>query len=371
ATDRPVLFVNSLGMRMPRRGSSSAPLARVLRKVRSAARGLATPVPDLPGFHVLTPFFLPLYGDGVAASVNRLLVRAQIRLALWRLGIRRPDVVVTLPTAWPVARGLRRRRTVAYRSDRYSALPEADTSVVLSLEHELLAAADVACFSSVPLLEEERRLTRRSVLLRHGIDTDMFGPASTTDVHPAVAAVPGPRVGFVGTIDAYTVDLDLLDLLAERCPEVTVVLVGRIDTWVDGLLARPNVRYLGEVAFEEVPSVMAGLDVALMPWQDNEWIAHCNPVKLREYLAMGLPVVSTAFPEVDPYRRVVAVADDAESFVAAVVEAVGGRGRGTARDRRAAVSGETWDEQVRILRGELSEAGQVASSRAGSSCAVS
>lgn len=372
AADRPVLFVNSLGLRMPRPGSSSAPLSRILRKIRSAARGLATPVPDLPDFHVLTPFFLPLYGQGVAASLNRWSVRAQVRLALWRLGIRRPDVVVTLPTAWPIAEGLQRRRTVAYRSDRYSALPEADTSTVLALEHDLLAAADAACFSSLPLLEDEAPLTGRPVLLRHGIDTGVFDPAAHAEPHPDVVAVPGPRMGFVGTIDAYTIDLELLELLADRCPDATLVLVGRIDTWVDDLLARPNVRYLGEVSFEDVPSVMAGLDVGLMPWQDNEWIAHCNPVKLKEYLAMGLPVVSTTFPEVEPYRDVVGVAADAESFVAAVRDAVRGDGVGTPLSRRQAVGGETWDEQLRILRDVLTGGpGPVAAGGPGSPCVAS
>lgn len=349
ARRRPVLLVNSLGMRMPMPGRSTAPLQRIARKVRSVARGLRRPEPDRPSFHVMSPLALPAYGDGAIARANRRVVAAQVRLAMRRAGISRPIVVVTLPTAWPVVERLGWHTLVAYRSDRYSALPEADSERVAVLERELLAAADVSCFSSGKLLADEEALTRRPVLLRHGVDGARFRPLEQLGCHPQLASISRPRIGYVGMIDAYTVDLDLLASCARSLPEVQLVLVGPVEVALGALLQLDNVHHVGVLPFDEVPSFCAGLDVALMPWQRNEWIEGCNPVKLKEYLAVGVPVVSTDFPEVRRYADVISVARDAEAFVAAVRQALGGGGVGTPEARRAAALAETWDVQADVL----------------------
>ncbi|MGD9753447.1 MAG: glycosyltransferase, partial [Acidimicrobiia bacterium] len=349
AARRPVLLVNSIGMSMPTRSSTTQPMARIKRKLRSVWRGLRTPVEDRPGFHVFTPVFLPIYGDGRLAALNRLLITLQVRAVQRWLRLGRCAVVVTLPTSWPIARRIRRACTIAYRSDRYSSLPEADGPMVASLERELLYSADVACFASVALLEEESRLTRQPVLLSHGVDPDRFLLAADLAVHPCLRSIPGPKVGYVGMIDDYTVDLELLRAVACALPSVQVVLAGPHDSDLRALLALPNVHHIGMLPFEDVPSVMAGLDVALLPWQDNEWIKHCNPIKLKEYLAVGLATVSTDFPEVRRFAHVVDIARDRDGFVAMVADALVTGGRGDRQQRRAAASAESWSKQADLL----------------------
>ena len=104
SADRPVLLVNSLGMRLPRPGATTQPGRRILRKVRSTLRGLRRPEPEHPGLWVLSPFSLPVHGRPHLARLNAASVRAQVRVASAFAGIRTPDVIVTLPTAWEVAR---------------------------------------------------------------------------------------------------------------------------------------------------------------------------------------------------------------------------------------------------------------------------
>ena len=86
-----------------------------------------------------------------------------------------------------------------------------------------------------------------------------------------------------------------------------------------------------------------------MPWLRNDWIEHSNPIKLKEYLALGLPVVSTDFPEVHYYSDAIAIARDADHFVGLVREALQGRALGTEQTRRARVEGSTWDRQADAL----------------------
>ena len=82
----------------------------------------------------------------------------------------------------------------------------------------------------------------------------------------------------------------------------------------DGWCALPNVHFLGRKPYDEVARYMAAMDVLIMPWNHSEWIKACNPIKLKEYLAVGRPVVTTDFPALDGWRDLVRVADGARSL---------------------------------------------------------
>jgi glycosyltransferase involved in cell wall biosynthesis len=345
---RPVLFINSIGMRMPLPGRSTQVARRILRKARSVLQFLKQPLPDTPGFHVLTPVILPFYGSSTARAANAWLVRQQVRLAAKRVGIDPSDAVVfvTIPTAWDVVRPLPRRSLLTNRSDRHSAFEETDQSLIRELENELLTHSDLVLYTSHALMSAEQPLSGdRAVFFDHGVDFDRF--ANANGFPPAdLAQIRRPIVGFFGGIDDYVVDLGLLRRVAEQLPECSLVLIGDATCPIDDLLTLPNVHWLGFRPYEQIPAYGAGFDVALMPWLSNDWIEHSNPIKLKEYLALGLPVVSTDFPEVHYYSDAIAIARDADHFVELVREALDGRALGTQETRRARVEGTTWDRQA-------------------------
>ncbi len=319
ARHRPVLVVNSLGLRLPRKGTSTQSGRRIMRKLSSMSKLVRRPVPDLPGFHVMTPFMLPLYGDSRGARANAWLVRQQVRAASRALGLgARPDLGVTIPSAWPVVRPMRRSSLVFNRSDLHSEFPEADGAWVASLENSLLREADRVLYVSHELMRRDAGVVGdRAHFLDHGVDLDHF----TQDpgaVDPEIAAIPGPRIGFFGGLDDYVVDLPLLRETALAHPDCSLVLIGDATCSMDDLTALPNVHWLGFRPYDRIPAIGRGFDVALMPWLDNEWIRYANPIKLKEYLALGLPVVSTEYPEVDAYRDRVRVAARREDFPALV-----------------------------------------------------
>lgn len=315
-----VLVVNSIGMRMPTPGRSSHVLRRVVRKLRSVAKLVRRPLPDLPNFVVMSPLPLPFYGSPTLRRVNAVVVRAQVGCVSWLLGIHKPAIVVTIPTAWDVVRPMSRTGVVFNRSDRHSAFPEADRAVIEAMERDLLTHADRVLYVSRSLQHDERELSgERAHFLDHGVDVDHFARRPESEIPADLAAIPGPRVGFFGALDDFVVDFDLLGLLAEQLPTVSIVLVGSADGPVEELVARhPNVHWLGFRPYGVIPAYGSGFDVAIMPWRDTEWIRHANPIKLKEYLALGLPVVTTAFDEVESYRDRVMVADGPEQFVRAV-----------------------------------------------------
>ncbi len=161
------------------------------------------------------------------------------------------------------------------------------------------------------------------IFIDHGVDYDRFeqagdDPASEPeDVRP----IARPRAGFIGGIDASTFDPALFVEVARSLPSVQFVMVGACslpEEWCE----LDNVHLLGQRDYAQVAAYMAACDVLLMPWNRSEWIRACNPVKLKEYLATGRPVVSTSFPELDHYDGLVRIADGAAAFADAIREAL-------------------------------------------------
>jgi len=342
----PVLLVNSIAMRMPLPGRSPQALQRIGRKLRSLAKLVRRPLHDTPGFHVMTPLILPFYGIAWARRLNAWLVRLQVRAVARALGIEEPVLFVTIPTAWEVVKPMRRRALLFNRSDKHSEFEETDQEAIRGLERNLLEQADRVIYVSHALLDDEHRYTgERARFLDHGVDLDHFARRprpEPTDLR----AIPRPRIGFFGGIDDYVVDLDLLERVAREIPEASLVLVGSATCSMKRFEALPNVHWLDFRPYAEIPDYGAAFDVALMPWLENEWIRCCNPIKLKEYLALGLPVVSTDFPEVHRYARVVRVAKTGDDFVELVRRSLKDGGPATPAERSAAVAGATWEARA-------------------------
>ncbi len=351
ARSRRVLFVNSVGMRLPVPGRNSEAGRRILRKLGSMARLVRRPVPEAPNFYVLSPIVIPLYASPTGRAVNAAVVRTQVAVAEWALGIRRPVRVITLPTAWPAVRGLPRQRLVVNKADKYSSHPEIDHDSVARAEQELLEAADVVLYVNRELMDEDLPVAGdRAVFLDHAVDLDHFVRRPRSELPPDLAAIPEPRVGFFGSLDDYKIDMDLIERLAREIPDAHVVLVGAATSSMKRFEALDNVHWLGPKPYEEVPAYGSGFDVALMPYLHNEWTRHINPIKSREYLALGLPVVTTdAVPQLQPFADVLLIAADPDDFVAKVRAALQGDSPACRERRRASVAGSSWDDRAELL----------------------
>ncbi|WP_440100467.1 glycosyltransferase [Streptosporangium sp. H16] len=350
AAHRKVLVVNSIGMRMPMPGRSTQVLRRVGRKLRSVAMLVRRPLRELPGFYVMSPLPLPFYGSPLARRVNALLVRAQVLAVSRALGLRHPVIMVTIPTAWDVVRPMRRRALVFNRSDRHSSFPESDRPTIEALERGLLERSDHVVYVSTALMGEESGVTGdRAHFLDHGVDTDHFRRRPESEQPADLRAIPGPRVGFFGALDDYLVDFDLLERIAVELSGVSLVLIGDATVPMERLTRHPNVHWLGFRPYEDIPAYGSGFDVAIMPWLDNPWIRHSNPIKLKEYLALGLPVVSTDFQELANYADRVRIAAGGDLFLDAVRETLRDGGLQPAETIRGSVLGASWSSRAAQL----------------------
>lgn len=351
AAKRRVLCVNSIGMRMPTRKRSTNPTRRILRKMGSIARYVRRPIPSLHTFYVMTPLMAPLYDSRRARSLNAALIRLQVRIVARALGISTPCsppvVFVTIPTAWDVIQGMPRRNLIFNRSDRHSAFPEVNRKVIESLERRLLETADHVLYVSRALMDDDKDLVgHRAIFLDHGVDFQRFaidGPQP----HHDVVGLRRPIVGFFGGFDDYIIDFELIEKIARAIPDVSVLLVGDATCSMDSLVSLPNVRWTGYRPYEEIPAIGSNFNVAIMPWLNNEWIRYCNPIKAKEYLALGLPVVTTPYPEAYFWQPYLVVASTHEDFIAQVQASLAlPSTRITREARRAAVVEYSWETRA-------------------------
>ena len=107
-----------------------------------------------------------------------------------------------------------------------------------------------------------------------------------------------------------------MDYLAEQRPRWTFLLIGRVAVLEAQLPRRPNIRFIGKRPYESLPAYGKQFDVAVIPYRQTKFNFHANPLKLREYLAMGKPVVTVSTPETDKYADVVEIAHSREDFLA-------------------------------------------------------
>lgn len=349
ARTRKVLVVNSIGMRMPLPGRTTQPWRRIARKLGSVARLVRRPLTDLPNFHVMSPLPLPLYGTAIGRRLAAFVVRAQVRVVCLMLGIREPVICVTIPTAWDVARGLPHRSLVYNRSDLHSAFPELAGDTVRTMESELLRAADHVLYASQVLMRREEASVGGSAhFLDHGVDVEHFRARSATQLPDDLVQIPRPRIGYFGAIDETLIDVELLERIAVELPEASLVLVGSAAGPMTSLTRHRNVYWLGHRHYGEIPSYGSGFDVALIAYRVNSWSSHVNPIKLKEYLALGLPVVSTPFGEASRYADRIDVADSPVEYIRALRVALARVD--TAREGPPAAAADDWSWDSRAAQ---------------------
>ncbi|WP_246683294.1 glycosyltransferase family 1 protein [Mesorhizobium sp. B2-1-3A] len=258
------------------------------------------------------------------------------------------------PMALKFSAGLQEDVCVYDCMDELSAFKNAPPELT-RLEHDLFARADVVFTGGNSLYQAKRSQHPLVHAFPSSIDTAHFQKARRAQPDPAdQQSIARPRVGFMGVVDERF-DTDLVARTAEAMPDVQFITIGPV-VKIDpaSLPRRPNLHWLGPKRYAELPSYMAGWDVGWMPFALNESTRFISPTKTPEFLAGGLPVVSTAIVDVvQTYgRRGLVRIADAESMSSALRSAIGTRGRGlAAADAFLARSSwdSTWNAMVDLI----------------------
>jgi glycosyltransferase involved in cell wall biosynthesis len=335
-----ILWVNSIGYRTPS-VTSKADMSRAFKKLLSLTVPIREPEPNI---FVLNPLAIPFYGR-VGKSINRQLLRLQVLRAMKKLGFKDPINWVFNPAAGVIARRLGESFLIYYCVDEFAAFSGVSSSALAETERDLLRNADLVIVSADRLLRSKSPENPRTFLVRHGVDFDHFRRAldSTTSIPDEIARLPRPIIGYFGWITQDWIDLELLVGLAERFSGGSLVMLGKISMDVSRLRAFPNVHLLGRKPYESLPAYCKGFDVGIIPFPISEVTLNANPLKAREYLAAGLPVVSTAIPEVEVLGLCL-TARDQPDFLRQTERAL--MEPGPSRERSEMVRDQSWDAKL-------------------------
>jgi glycosyltransferase involved in cell wall biosynthesis len=318
AEESQIIWVNSLGLRRPR--FNRADFKRLAEKAKSAFRGSRVIETGTDASHpfaaLVNPKAISWPGSRVAAAINRMSLQRQLKPLMKQKRIGHPILWTSLPTVQPLAGALLEHALVYYAGDDFGALAGVDHKQILVMERELAQKADLIIAAS-PLIAE-RFPSHKTKVLAHGVDYQLFAEtARRADDLPQGR----PIAGFYGSINEW-LDISLIAKAAAALPDWDIVLIGKIETDVTTLRACGNVHFLGPRPHHELPRYSQHWDVSLLPFKHNRQIDASNPLKMREYLAAGQPILASyRFPAAQTFGEAILVPEENEAFADAIQRA--------------------------------------------------
>jgi glycosyltransferase involved in cell wall biosynthesis len=342
-----VLWVNTIGMRAPR--LSSVDVRKIWLKGRkmaglsgSRARSAVT-----EGIAVRQPLMLPYSKFDVVRRFNAASLRKVVGRAMRDLQLSDPCVVATVPNACDYLDAIGASCTVYYCVDDFAEWPGNERELVREMEEKLIERADALVATSQKLYGKLKATGKPTTLLTHGVDMELFATRSGAE-HPSLAKIPTPRAGYFGLFDERS-DQHLIAEVAERLPHYAFVFAGPVEASIARLERQRNVHFIGPIDYRELPEFIAGMNALLLPYTATEFADSLSPLKLKEYLATGKPVISTPIADVRNWEGDVAVGTTAAEWVSLLLAAESERVDVRQERARRMLAGETWSDKAAAL----------------------
>ena len=351
AENNRVLWLNSIGSRAPD-FSSGRDIKKIFRKLASFADG-PTQVKDT--MWTYTPIVLPFPHSKMAVRLNREILKQSLGVVRRKLGMEKFQLWSFYPTPVEYVGKLGEELSVYYIVDAWDQFDDMDKGGVKRMDREFAEKADVVFATANSLVDLKKGINPETHLASHGVDFKHFSQAldESTPIADDIKDLPGEKIiGFFGLIQTW-VDQHTICELAKRHPEWSVVIIGNENCDTSPMKAVPNVHLLGGRPYTSLPTYCRGFDVGIIPFEVSELTHHVNPIKLREYLSAGLPVVSSNLPEVEYYNDICTVAKSTEEFIAGVEQQIAEDTPEKRKQRSESMRTEQWSDTVRKVGTEV------------------
>jgi len=331
-----VTWVNTIGTRTPK--FDLATVKRGLGKVRQWFHKQDAPG-ESPKIDIVNPRMWPWFTRKMDRRLNRKLLVNSLRPILDQM-TEPPIAVTALPLVADIMDDLPVKHWIYYCVDDFSEWPGLDRAVLKKMERIVVDRAEGLIAVSEHLQDRLRRMGRAAELLTHGVDLEFWRTN-------AVPATPS-RIVFWGVLDRR-MDTAWVRALSERLTEGTIVLVGP-EQDVDPQLKRlPNVEMPGPVAFEELPVIASTASVLIMPYANLPVTRAMQPLKLKEYLATGKPVVVRDLPATRDWADALDAVSNAESFAERVIERLKTALPEVQARARVRLADSSWNAKARLF----------------------
>lgn len=347
-----VLYVESVGFRSPKVGSGRD-WARLWRRLWRGVQSLVLGPPRrAENIWVLSPLMVPAgHHLPFVRSLNQALLRFSVTRFAKSQRFRDPVVWTYHPYMLDAIATLPRGPLVYHCVDDIAAIPGVDVEAFRNAQQALVGRCEAVFTTAMSLKETCQPFNPNTHFFGNVVDEAHFGEARAEGaLPPELAAIPEPRLVYHGVLSDFKVDFPLLLQTAQARPQWHWVIIGEErEGQRSELLAQlarlPNVHPLGYRSYQTLPRYMRGMQVGVLPTLLNEYTRSMFPMKFYEFLAAGLPVVSTPLDFAKEPRAGLEVGGDLEAFIAAIEKQLA-RGKLSADESRAAVGENTWERRL-------------------------
>jgi teichuronic acid biosynthesis glycosyltransferase TuaH len=297
---------------------------------------------------------------GICRAFNRWWERMRIRRACRRLGIRRPLLWINPYYSVHTLSKLDESGVIYDVGDDWTSFPQPSEWLreqVVAEDEQLTRRADAVIVVSERLLEMKRPLARRIAHIPNGVYVERYAQVGSGNMmpHPMTRDWPRPVLAYTGSVHQDRVDIEMIVALARAFPKATVALIGPDmlnPAAKNAVLAEKNIRVPGPVDFDRMPQLMNAFDVCIVPHLVNDFTESLSPLKLYEYLAAGLPIVSTPVSGFRDFPELVHLASGPQAFIEAVKAALAEPPQ--LRQRRRTVAAEhSWNTRLDEIEGVI------------------
>ena len=341
------LYLESPGLRTPT--ANRKDLGRILRRVN---RGLRAAQMVEPGIWVLSTVTIPFkHHWKLTRAINQGWIHFRVRRFVERHGFHRPLIWTYHPFVLETLTGLDYSKLVYHNVDDLAAIPGIGSAAFKAEEKRLLSVADAVFTTSEALREKCLPMNSNTFYMPNVTDIDHFGRARRPGSLPDdLAAIPEPRVGFVGVLSDFKVDFALiLDVVRRRCDWSWVFIgeerEGQVSPLAKKLRSEANTYFLGYKPYSALPEYLRGISVGTLPIMINDYTRSMFPMKYYDYLAAGVPVVATPLEFTKRHVEGIEVAADAATYVEAIARQLV-RGRLTDAEAVEFVGNNTWESRM-------------------------
>jgi UDP-galactopyranose mutase len=353
---RPVFFFDPVGLRSLRPADWRRVMSRL--SVFFYKKKARAPFPNLK---IRSPIYFPFKW---AHSLNRLFYRLEtlrLQRTLIHMGSKAPILWLGAPS--PLGRYLLQNLNSAFTiydcMDDFPAFHKGLRHIEED-EAAIIKTVDVVFTASQALYDRVSSLGGQAKvhLIGNGVDFDFFATCKKPSRPPEDLPPHRPLLGYHGTISEWF-DFELVRKMARKRPHWHIALIGPVLKKIPWASVPPNVHFLGRKPFDVLPAYLSFFDAAIIPFTQTPVALHANPIKAYEYLAMGLPVVSSPIAELLGYRHVLEIARDSSEFIASVERCLRNPGSREAVQERISVAREhSWANVFSKIESVLSALNQ-------------
>lgn len=255
---------------------------------------------------------IPFNDIPLVRRLNKRLVEHTLRKVMGDLNGRVPILVTSVPNAADYIDYVPARRIIYYCVDDFSEWPGLDKRLVLQMEAKLIDKADQFVATSPQLVQRLAKTGKPTSLLSHGVDTELFSSIALNE-HSVLSEIPAPRIGYFGLFDDRS-DQNLIASVADKMPELSIVIAGPIEAQIQHLQSFKNIFFVGPIPYLELPNLVIGLDLLFLPYTVNALTDALSPLKFKEYIATGRPILSTPIAAAEEFDDFVRVASTPEQW---------------------------------------------------------